>query len=117
LLLSPNGYYFFWDSYFLKTLLLIGLVQSIKILGQGYQFPGRDTKIFMMHTTIIQFVAEIIRKGIIRENNYTLNPVFVTHLSTNAFFTILHSLSNTPGYSYNREKKAIMEGWKVMLQN
>jgi len=95
------------DSYFLRTILITELGQSIKILGQGYQFPGGDTKIYMGPTTIIPFVAEIIRNGIIRENNYTLNPVFVTHLSTNAFFTILHSLSNTPGYSYNRDIKQL----------
>jgi len=97
--------FFFLDSYFLRTLLKTELRQSIKILDQGYQFPGRDIKIDMTHTTIIQFVAKIIRNGKIRENNYMLNLVFVTHLTTNAFFTILHSLSNTPGYSYNRHIK------------
>jgi hypothetical protein len=37
--------FFFLGSYFLRTLLIIVLGQSIKILGQEYPFPGRDTKI------------------------------------------------------------------------
>ena len=65
---SPNGCYVFLslDSYFLRTILIIELGQSTKILGQSYQFPGRYTKIYMTHTTIIPFVADSISNRIIR---------------------------------------------------
>jgi hypothetical protein len=93
--------------YFLRRLLIKGLGQTIKILGHDCPFPGRDTKLYMTHTTIIHFVADIMGNRIIKENNYTFNLVFVTHLSANVFFTIFHSLSNTPGHSYNTDIKQL----------
>lgn len=68
-----------------------------------HAFLGRDVKIYMMLTAIIHSVTDITRNRIIRENHYTLNAACVTHLSTDAFFTLLDRLSNLPGYSCNTE--------------